>query len=88
MASVVVQWRIVEFKHTAPVDELLPPAQLPHLYPARFGGDQIAQRVGGVVAAGAVFVGVDFEDVLGAAGVVLEDWQAFDIRLLGPVPRN
>jgi hypothetical protein len=34
--------------------------------------DQIAQRIGGIVSAFAgVFVGVDLENVFGAAGVVL-----------------
>jgi hypothetical protein len=37
-----------------------------------FGGHQLAQGIGGVVAAHAHFVGVHFEDVLGAEGVVLE----------------
>jgi len=35
------------------------------------GGDQVTQRVGGIVAAETFFVGVGFEDVGGLVGVVL-----------------
>ena len=38
---------------------------------AKFGREEIPQSVGGVVAAEAVFVGVGFEDVFGAVGVVV-----------------
>jgi len=40
--------------------------------------EQVPQRIGGVVAAGAVFVHVAAENVLGAARVVLERGQAGD----------
>ena len=36
-----------------------------------FGGDQVAQGVGGVVAADALVVDVGFEDIPGAVGVML-----------------
>ena len=43
---------------------------------AGFGGYQVAEGVGGVVAAEAIFVGVDFQDVFGTVGVVLEVGEA------------
>jgi hypothetical protein len=42
-----------------------------------FGGKEVAQVVGGVVAAVAVFVGIDFEDVFEAVGIVLEYGECF-----------
>ena len=36
-----------------------------------FGGDEVAEAVGGVVAASAVFIGIDFEHVFRAVGIVL-----------------
>ena len=48
---------------------------------AGLGGQEVAETVGGVVAAYTVFVGVNFQDVLGTGGVVLEAGQAFDEAL-------
>ena len=42
------------------------------------GKDGVAEGVVGVVAADALFVDVDLEDVFGVFGVVLEVGQAFD----------
>jgi len=39
---------------------------------ADFGGDEVAKAVGGVIAAEAFLVGIGFEDVGRAIGVVLE----------------
>jgi hypothetical protein len=45
---------------------------------AGFGGDKVAQAIGGVIAAGTVVVSIDLEDVFGAIGVVLEGGETFD----------
>ena len=45
---------------------------------ARPGGDGIAESIGGIVAAQAVIVGVGFEDIFRAIGVVLEGRETFD----------
>ena len=45
---------------------------------AGFGGDEVTEGVGGVIAALAVFVGIGFVDVFGTIGVVLKVRDAFD----------
>ena len=40
--------------------------------------DEVAEGVGGIITAEAVVVGVDFEDVFGAHGIVLEEGDGFD----------
>ncbi len=42
----------------------------------RAAGDEIPEGVGGVVAADAVVIGVDFEDVFRAIGIVLQGREA------------
>ncbi len=42
------------------------------------GGDEVAERVGCVIAADAVVVGIDFEDIFRAGGVALEGGQAIN----------
>ena len=44
----------------------------------RLAGDQVSQRIGGVVPTNAVVIGIDFEDVLGAIGVMLERGEAIN----------
>jgi hypothetical protein len=43
-----------------------------------FGGDEVTESVGGVIAARAINVGIDFQDVFGTTGIVLKVGQAFD----------
>jgi hypothetical protein len=43
-----------------------------------FGRNEVAQGVCGVIAALAVIVGIDFEDVFGSVRVVLKIGEAFD----------
>ncbi len=45
---------------------------------AGFGGDEVAEGIGGVVAAEAFVVGVEFEDIGGLVGVVLEGGEAIN----------
>jgi hypothetical protein len=42
----------------------------------RFGRHQVTERIGRVVPADAVVVGIDFEDIFGAIGVMLERGEA------------
>ena len=44
----------------------------------RFGVDEIPEGVGGIVTAEAFFVHIDFENVFGTIGIVLENGQALD----------
>ena len=44
----------------------------------RFGRHQVTQRIGRIVPANAVVIGIDFEDVFGAVGVVLEGGEAIE----------
>ena len=45
---------------------------------SRFGGNEITEAVGGVVAAVAVFVRIHFEHILRAIRIVLQRRQAFN----------
>jgi hypothetical protein len=46
---------------------------------SRLGGDEVAEGVGGVVAAGTILVvGIGFEDVFGMVGVVNQIRQAIN----------
>ena len=58
--------------HLSPAGEFLDAAG------GRSESNEIAEGIGGVVAAGSLFVDVGFEDIAGAVRVVLQVRQTFD----------
>lgn len=41
-------------------------------------GDEVTETIGGVIAASAVFIGIDFEHVFRTVGIVLKVGETFD----------
>ncbi len=56
-------------------------AEFRDVAPADGGGDEVAEGVGSIIAAEALFVDVGFEDVGGLVGVVLEKRETFQEAL-------